>query len=265
MTTGVASPHDLTGRTVVVTGGNGGIGLALARGTGLAGATVSIWGRNEQKNETAVAGLAAEGIAADAVNCDISEEAKVTEAFRITLDRHGAVDAFFANAGIPGQQTPLASMSTDEWRHVLATNLDGAFFCIRGAVRHMLERGQGGAIVGVSSIMSFYGAAQKQHYGASKAGLEALVRGVAVEYAADGIRANSLLPGWTDTELLAPGGGFISEQNYAKVREYTRRRTPVQRWGSPDDIGRAAAFLADPTLTFHTGDRLVVDGAYTAF
>lgn len=258
-------PGVLSHRGVVVTGGNGGIGLGLARGVAAAGAAVSLWGRNEAKNDAAAQRLREDGATVHTVVCDVSREADVIAAFAESVSALGHVDALFANAGIPGQMQPFTDLTYEDWRSVLSVNLDGTFLCLREAARHMVERGEGGALIGVSSITSFYGAAQKEAYGASKAGIEALMRALAVELAPHRIRANALLPGWTDTDLLAPGSGFIEAQNHDAVKNYTIRRTPVRRWASPDELAGAAVFLADPRSTFHTGDRLVVDGGYTIF
>ncbi|WP_257015937.1 SDR family NAD(P)-dependent oxidoreductase [Rhodococcus sp. ACS1] len=256
---------DLTGLTAVVTGGNGGIGLGLASGLAHAGANVCIWGRSEEKNASAVGQLRDAAGKAHAISCDVSDEADVDRAMTETLAAFGRVDSLFANAGVPGDMTPFVDLSLDDWRRTLAINLEGAFLSLRAAARHMVERGEGGSLVGVSSIMSFYGGAQKQPYAVSKAGIEALMRSLAVELAANRIRANALLPGWTDTALLEPGAGFIADEHHALIRKQTIGRTPVRRWGQPADFARIAVFLADPTLQFHTGDRLVVDGAYTRF
>jgi NAD(P)-dependent dehydrogenase (short-subunit alcohol dehydrogenase family) len=260
-----AGTHDLTGAVGVVTGGNGGIGLALALELAHAGSAVVIWGRNKAKNSTALARLAETGRPCAAVECDISEESQVIEAFARTVAEFGKVDSFFANAAVPGQAVPFVDMTYAQWREVLDINLDGSFFCLREAARHMVHRGQGGALTVVSSIMTFYGGTQKEHYAVTKSGNEALARALAVELAPHQIRVNCLVPGWTDTELTTPGSGFIAEENYTNVREYTRRRTPVLRWGAPEEIGAVAPFLADPSLTFHTGDSVVVDGGYTKF
>jgi NAD(P)-dependent dehydrogenase (short-subunit alcohol dehydrogenase family) len=262
-TRAVSAP--LAGRVVIVTGGNGGIGLGLARGVARAGAAVAIWGRNEAKNKKALAELERDGAVVVALQCDISSESAVARAFAETVSSLGHVDCIFANAGVPGNMIPFTELTTADWRDVLATNLDGTFFCLREAAKYMMGRGVGGSLVGVSSITSFYGAAHKQPYGVAKAGIEALMRSLAVELAPHNIRSNSLLPGWTDTELLVGGAGFIDEKNYDVVRKYTTRRTPVARWGQAADFESVAVFLADPATTFHTGDRLVVDGGYTIF
>ena len=259
-----ATRPSLSGHSAVVTGGNGGIGLGIARGLLDAGASVTIWGRNEAKNRDAVATLAA-GSRVHAIVCDVGDEAAVEKAMAETLDRFGEVHSFFANAGIPGDMRPFAELTLEEWHSTLRVNLDGTFLSLRAATRHMLERGGGGSLVGVSSISNFYGTAQKQPYGVSKAGIEALMRSLAVELAPHSIRSNTLIPGWTDTPLLEPGAGFLPSEHHDLVRRNTIRRTPVGRWASPDEFGAVAAFLADPALTFHTGDRLVVDGGYTIF
>jgi NAD(P)-dependent dehydrogenase (short-subunit alcohol dehydrogenase family) len=248
----------LRGRTVVVTGGNRGIGLGIARGVGRAGAAVAIWGRDEARNTDAVAELVAEGIRAVAVRCDVSQEPSVTDAFAATLASFGAVDCLFANAGITGV-TPFIDMSLDEWHRVLSVNLDGVFLCFRAAARHMVERGEGGALVAISSTSAYHGAPRQEHYAASKAAVLAMVRGLAVELARHRVRCNSLVPGWTDTEMLAG-----ARQN-TRFETNTVARTPVRRWAALDDFAAPAVFLADPTQTFHTGTELVLDGGYTIF
>jgi NAD(P)-dependent dehydrogenase (short-subunit alcohol dehydrogenase family) len=241
------------------------LGLGLARGLVGAGARVCVWGRNAAKNEAALESLDAPSMTL-ALPCDVSDEADVEKAMRQTLDwSDGALHAFFANAAIPGDMQPFVDLSLEDWRSTLAINLDGAFLSLRAAARHMVERGEGGALVGVSSVSNFYGTAQKQPYGVSKAGIEALMRSLAVELAPHGIRANTLLPGWTDTPLLAPGSGFLPAAHHEAVRKQTIKRTPAGRWADPDEFAATAVFLADPSLTFHTGDRMVVDGGYTIF
>jgi NAD(P)-dependent dehydrogenase (short-subunit alcohol dehydrogenase family) len=249
---------DLTGRVAVVTGGNGGIGLGIAEALGEAGAAVAVWGTNEQKNEAAVVQLEGRGVTARAYRCDVSDEAQVVAAHAAVVGDLGKVDVMVANAGIGGM-APIAQMSLAEWRRVMAVNLDGAFLCFREAAAHMIERGEGGSLLAISSTSAIHGAPRQQHYAASKAALLALVRGLAVELARHGIRANAILPGWTDTDMLAGG------KSYEKFVHNTVSRTPVRRWGVPADMGPAAVFLADPTNAFHTGDTIVVDGGYTIF
>ena len=250
---------DLSGRVIVVTGGNGGIGLGMASALAEAGADIAIWGTNEEKNDRARRELAdAYGRRVEAWRCDVSDEEAVVRTFASVVESFGKVDSLIANAGIGGG-APFPHMSLAEWRRVMAVNLDGAFLCFREASRHMVERREGGSLVAVSSTSAIDGAPMMQHYAASKAALLAMIRGLAVELARHGIRCNSLLPGWTDTDMMAMG-----RENEKFVRN-TVGRTPVRRWGLPSDMGPAAVFLADPTHTFHTGDSVVVDGGYTIF
>ncbi len=249
---------DLTDRVVVVTGGNAGIGLGMARALVAAGATVVVWGRRADRNAAAVDELRALGGLAGAVEVDVADEEQVDAATAATLERFGRIDTMIANAGISGG-APITEQTLEGWRRVLSVNLDGAFLCFRAAARHMVERGDGGALVGVSSTSAIHGAPANQAYSVSKTGVLSLVRGLAVELARHGIRANSLVPGWTETDLTAPLLGW------ERFVEATTARTPVRRWGTPDDFGAAAVFLSDPTLTFHTGDCVVVDGGYTVY
>src|SRR3954451_25006306 len=249
----------LTDRTVLVTGGNGGIGLAAARACGLAGARVVIWGRNTDKNDHALSGLRGEGIAAHDFACDVSNEADVENVFRASVAAAGGrIDSVFANAGRGGTGHAFVDLSLDDWHAVLAPNLDGVFLTFRAAARHMIEAG-GGSLVAVSSTSAIHGAAGNEAYGSAKTALLGLVRALAVGLARHQIRVNALLPGWTLTDMAARG--YANE----RFRTATVTRTPVRRWAEPDEMGPVAVYLADPTITFHTGDSLVVDGGYTVF
>lgn len=249
---------DLTGRVVLVTGGNGGIGLAIARGCAEAGADLAIVGRDDDKNEAAARSLADTGRRVLTLGCDVTDEEQVAAAFAATVQVLGKVDSVVANAGVGGM-APIASMTLAEWRRVMAINLEGAFLTFREAARHLIARGEGGALVGVSSTASIFGAPGQPHYAASKAGLLGLTRSLAVELARHQVRVNALLPGWTDTDMLAPAAG------HQKFVDATVKRTPVRRWGAPSELAAAGVYLCDPTQTFHTGDELRVDGGYSIF
>lgn len=252
------SQFDLTGRVVVVTGGNGGIGLGMARALAAAGADLSLWGRNGDKNARASAEVRALGVRCESVVCDVTDPAQVDEAMAATLAALGKVDSLFANAGMSGV-APFLDQTLQGWRAVTSANLDGAFLSLQAAARHMVERGEGGSLVGIASTSAIHGAPANQAYSAAKAGVVALMRGLAIEFARNHIRANTLIPGWVETEMTAP----LLE--WEKFMAATTARTPVRRWGVPSDLGPAAVFLADPTIRFHTGDSLVVDGGYTIF
>lgn len=250
---------DLSGRVALVTGGNSGIGLGLATGVARAGADVAIWGTNPTKNEAAAAQLADLGRRVHAERCDVSDEGQVEAAFASTVDALGRVDCVFVNAGTTGGAPAIWELSTQEWRRLMGINLDGAFFTARAAARHLVEQGDGGSIVFVASTSTIHGAPMQPHYAASKTALLGLTRSLAVGLARYGIRVNALCPGWSDTDLLAPG------KANPRFVDNTIQRTPVRRWADPGEFATVAAYLADPALTFHTGDTLVVDGGYTIF
>lgn len=249
---------DLSGRVVAVTGGNGGIGLAIGGAVAAAGAAVAVWGRNEDKNGAAVEQLRAGGHRAEAYVVDVTDESSVEAATAATVSELGRIDTMVANAGA-GFPGPTLDLPYEQWRSAIAVNLDGTFLTLRSAARHMVERGGGGALVAVSSTSAIHGAAANVGYSSAKTAVLGLVRGLAVELARHGIRANTLMPGWTETEMTAPLRGW------EKFMATTVSRTPVRRWATPEDMGPAAVFLADPTLSFHTGDCVVVDGGYTVF
>lgn len=244
---------------MLITGGNGGIGLGMASAVGRAGADVVIWGRNEEKNAAAVERLTSEGTTAHAFVCDVGDEQAVIDTFAASVEvAGGRIHSVFANAGRGGTGTAFLDTSLKAWRSVTAINLDSVFVTLRTAGRHMVEQG-GGALVAVSSTSAIHGAAGNDAYGAAKTAVLGLVRSTAVGLARYGIRVNALVPGWTITDLASDG--YASD----RFREITVRRTPARRWADPDEMGPAAVFLADPTATFHTGDTVVVDGGYTVF
>ena len=249
---------DLSGRVVVVTGGNSGIGLGIARGVARAGGSVAVWGRRADRNDIAVKELEELGATALAVRCDVADEASVGAAMEQTLGHLGRIDALVANAG-RGSRRPFVEMSHEEWRSVLDVNLDGAFFCLRAAAAELVRQGTGGALVAVSSTSALHGAPGQEHYAASKTALLAVIRSLAVELARYGIRCNSLLPGWTETEMTE------GARAWPEFVAATTKRTPVRRWATLHDFETVGAFLCDPSLTFHTGDSVVVDGGYTVF
>jgi len=257
---GVPSMFDLTGKVALITGGNSGIGLAMAEALAAAGAAVCIWGTNEAKNAAAADRLRKHGGRVLTLRCDISDEAATERAFGDTLAALGRVDAFFANAGVTGKNVAsFMEMSTAEWRRVMSVNLDGTFFSLRAAARHMVERGDGGSLVGTSSLAAVVGQARGEHYSATKGGLISIMKGLAVELARYRIRANTLLPGWIETALTTHA--LHGDRFTAKVLP----RVPVRRWGVPEDFGGIAVYLASDASAYHTGDTFVIDGGYAIF
>jgi NAD(P)-dependent dehydrogenase (short-subunit alcohol dehydrogenase family) len=249
---------DLSGRVAVVTGGNRGIGLGIARGLGRAGARLALFARDAARSAEAVGELRALGAEAEAFACDVSREEDVRRALADTLARFSRVDVCFANAGFGSARDPLR-LSLEEWRRLLAVNLDGAFLTLREVARHMVERGGGGKLVAVSSIVEIFGSPKQPHYAASKAALGALVRSLAVELARHDIQVNALQPGWIATDATAPA--LAHEPLHRAVLQ----RTPARRWGTPEDLEGIAVYLASEASRFHTGDSLRVDGGYSVF
>jgi NAD(P)-dependent dehydrogenase (short-subunit alcohol dehydrogenase family) len=256
------TPFDLNGRGAVITGGNGGIGLGMARALLASGAQVAIWGSRAEKTEAARAQLATEcGDAArvHAFVCDVGDEAQVDATFAASAAALGTVHACFANAGVSSKGTPLAEMTLDEFRRVQRVNVEGVFLTFRAAARHMAAHGQGGSLVATASTAAIEGAARNSHYGASKGAVTAFVRALAVELARHRIRVNSILPGWIETEMTARSFGN------PKFAEAVMPRIPARRWGGIDDFGGIAVYLASDAAAYTSGEQFVIDGGYTKF
>lgn len=253
-------PFDLTGRVALVTGGNSGIGLGMAQAVAEAGADVAIWGTNEEKNAQAQTALHKTGRRVLALRCDVGDEAAVAAAFQETLAVMGRIDGCFANAGVSGRgQRSFMDMSSDEWRRVLRVNLDGAFYTFRAAARHMVERGDGGVLVGTASLAAIEAAPRSEHYAATKGGMISMTRALSVELARYGVRAHSILPGWIETNMTANAIGN------PKFHGNVMPRIPMRRWGTGPDFGGIAVYLMSNASAYHTGDTFVIDGGYSLF
>ena len=251
--------HDLTGHVALVTGGNSGIGLGMARGLHRAGAAVVIWGTNAEKNAAAVSALTERsGAPVAAYRVDVSDEAAVADGVEQALSAFGQIDSCFANAGVPGRHAPVDAVTTEEWRRVMAVNLDGQFFTVRAVAGHMKAR-RTGSIVFTSSVSMSEGLPFSIHYAAAKAGLAAMARGLAVELARDGIRVNAVVPGWTVAAMTE--NLLASDAATAKILP----RIPLRRWGTPADFEALAVWLAGPGSGYFTGQTVVMDGGYSVF
>jgi hypothetical protein len=256
------TPFDLSGRGAVVTGGNGGIGLGMARGLLDAGASVAIWGARPDKTERAKAELmrrCGDAARVHAFVCDVGDESQVDATFVASAAALGRVDACFANAGVGGRGTTLLEMSLDEFRRVQRVNVEGVFLTFRAAARHMVERGHGGSLVATASTAAIEGAARNSHYGASKGAVTSYVRALAVELARHRIRVNSILPGWIVTEMTERA---VGNEKFANA---VLPRIPARRWGEIDDFGGIAVYLASDASGYTTGEQFVIDGGYTKF
>jgi len=244
---------DLKGKTALVTGGNGGIGLGMAQGLAAAGAKVAIAGRDPQKNADAVKKL---GAGAFAVSCDITDEKACRDMVAQVAERLGRLDILVNNAGINIRKAPQ-DYQLDEWHRVLNSNLTSAFVASQAAYPHM-QRAGGGKIVNIGSMMSIFGASFVAAYGASKGGIVQLTRALACAWAKDNIQVNAVLPGWIDTALTQRARNEIGGLNERVVA-----RTPAGRWGTPGDMGGIAVFLCSKASDFITGTAIPVDGGYS--
>jgi NAD(P)-dependent dehydrogenase (short-subunit alcohol dehydrogenase family) len=256
-------PFDLSGKVALITGGNGGIGLGMAEGLAAAGAKVAVWGQNPDKNASAEAKLKALGGEVLTQRVDVSDEAAVVAGIAEALDRFGRLDFVAANAGIGGGAPSFAEFSTEQWRKVTTVNLDAVFWTFREACKHMIARAKdgdpGGSLLVTSSTSAIDGAPRNQAYASTKGGVIAMIRGIAVEHARYGVRANALLPGWIRSDMTA------AMQNWDTFTEKVISRVPMRRWGEPEDFGGLAVYLASDSSRFHTGDSFVIDGGYTIF
>ena len=247
---------DLSGKVAIVTGGNGGIGLGMARGLASAGATIVIAARNLEKSRAAVAELKGRGGAASAIGVDVTQEAAVSALITQTVEHHGRLDILVNNAGT-NIRYPAHELTIAQWHTVIDTNLTSAFLCARAAYP-ALKRGGGGKIINIGSMMSIFGASFAPAYAASKGGIVQLTRSLASAWARDNIQANAVLPGWIDTDLTRG-----AREQVPGLHENVLRRTPAGRWGVIDDLAGVAVFLASPASDFVSGAAIPVDGGYS--
>jgi 2-deoxy-D-gluconate 3-dehydrogenase len=251
-----AGPFGLAGKVAIVTGGNGGIGLGMARGLATAGAAIAIVGRNEAKSAEAVAGLVKDGNKAIAVAADVTDEAAVGAMVTRVRSELGRIDILVNNAGINIRKPP-ESLDPAEWDSVIRTNLTSAFLCSR-AVHPAMKATGGGKIINIGSMMSIFGASFAPAYAASKGGIVQFTRSCAVAWAADNIQVNAVLPGWIDTDLTKR-----AREQIAGLHDKVLARTPAARWGLADDFAGIATFLASPASDFVTGTAIPVDGGFS--
>ncbi len=248
---------DLTGKVAIVTGGNGGIGLGIARGLARAGAALLLVGRDAAKTERAVAEIAALGATAQGAAADVTVEADCRAFAEMALHRHGRIDILVNNAGTNWRKAPEA-YSLDEWRALIDANLTSAFLASMAVFPAMQQQGAG-KIVNIGSMTSIFGASFAAPYSASKGGVVQFTKACATAWAQHGIQVNAILPGWIDTELTQQGRVEVPGLNERVVA-----RTPAGRWGVPDDLAGTAVFLSSRASDFVTGAAIPVDGGYSS-
>ncbi len=247
----------LHGKVAIVTGGNGGIGKSIARGLASVGANIVIAARNEVKTTEAVREIYEEfGIQVIGVRVDLQQEEQIRDLAAKTLETFGCIDILVNNAGTNIRKLPQDYKAV-EWDEVLDTNLRGAFLCSQVVYPAMKTVG-GGKIINIGSMTSIFGAAKLAPYGTSKGGIVQLTRSLAVAWALDNIQVNAILPGWINTNLTRQ-----AKKEIPGLEERVINRTPVGRWGEPDELAGVAIFLASRAANFVTGVALPVDGGFS--
>jgi 2-dehydro-3-deoxy-D-gluconate 5-dehydrogenase len=247
---------ELKGKVAIVTGGNGGIGLGMARGLVDAGADIAVVGRNEAKSTAAVTELKSRGGRAIAIQTDVTDKAAVAAMVEQVESELGRIDILVNNAGINIRKPPHV-LEIEEWASVIDTNLTSAFLCSK-AVHPVMKQAGGGKIINIGSMMSIFGASFAPAYAASKGGIVQFTRACACAWAADNIQANTILPGWIDTDLTKRARVEVDG-----LHERVLARTPAARWGAMDDFAGIAVFLASPASDFVTGTAIPIDGGYS--
>jgi 2-deoxy-D-gluconate 3-dehydrogenase len=248
-----SNPFDLSGRVAVVTGGNGGIGGAIALGFARAGAAVGILARNESKNAALLAELEVISRPATAIALDVTDRRALGPAVRKIEAALGPVDILVNNAGASAIGGVLHQTPRD-WDHILETNLTAAFLLSK-IVAHGMSQRRRGKIINITSEYARFGSAFAPAYSASKGALLQLTKSMAIELAPFNIQVNSIAPGWIETELAAPAKN-------SPMNDEIVARTPAGRWGQPEELAGAAVFLASSASDFVTGVDLFVDGGY---
>lgn len=249
---------DLTGRTAVVTGGSQGIGRACAEALGEAGARLVLVSRDTEQLQRTRSELAATGLDVAAYEVEVTDSAAVDRVAAGIAADHGGADILVASAGIARSGTAAEEVDDELYREVMSINLDGVFWCCRAFGRQMLAKGKG-SIVTIGSISGeIVNTPQNQsYYNASKAAVHHLSRSLAAEWAARGVRVNSVAPGYIRTQMTL----FGIEENPQLGAEWLER-TPMKRLGDPDEIAATVLFLASDAASWLTGSIIVADGGY---
>lgn len=248
---------DLNGKVAIITGGNGGLGLGIARGLAKEGCAVALVGRNQEKIDRAVAEMTADGFKAIGVQADVSSEDDVNRMVRETLDQLGRIDILFNNAAISWGIHP-DKMTLDEWNNFIAIDLTSCFLCCKAVYPEMVKAG-GGKIVNIgSAITANKGFGKLVHYAAAKGGMDHMTQSLAQAWGKDNIQVNALLPGLVHSEMMPCFG-----PNKIRPVDHIVKRTPVGRFAMPEDFEGVSALLASRASDFITGAIIVADGGMT--
>ena len=247
---------DLTGRTAVITGGNGGIGLGCARGLAASGANIAIWARDTDKNAAAVSELNDFGIKAQSYSVDVTSRSGLESALSATVSDFGGVDILIANAGLNIRMRP--EKLTDEIvDQMIDVNLKAVFRCSQLVYPEMKKRG-GGKVILIGSLTSIQGFGITPIYSATKGAVVQLGKSLAAAWGADNIQVNTILPGWIVTGMTSVTRAIPG------LHEHVLSRTPAGRWGSPADFAGIATFFASSASDFVTGTDIQIDGGFTS-
>jgi 2-dehydro-3-deoxy-D-gluconate 5-dehydrogenase len=248
---------DLTGKTAIVTGGNGGLGLAMASGLARAGANIVVAARNADKTREALAQIQALGVQARGIPVDVTRESEIQRLVSEAGEAFGRIDILVNNAGVTMRKEPQ-DLTADEWDLVLDVNLRAAFLTAREVYPYMKAQG-GGKIISIGSMFSIFGGGGSgAPYSSSKGGVVQLSKSLAVAWARDNIQCNAILPGWFMTELTQ-----AIPVTQAERYDLICRRIPTGRWGDPSELEGTVVFLASPASDYVTGAVITVDGGYS--
>lgn len=252
-----SSLFDLKGKVAIVTGGNGGIGLGIAKGLASTGASVVVAARSQKKTAAALSELRQVGTKILGITIDVSDESSIVAAVERTISHFKQIDILVNNSGVGIRKLPQ-DHTRSEWESVLETNLTGTFLCARAVYPYMSNAG-GGKIINIGSMTSVFGSDVVPSYAASKGGVVQLTKSLAVAWAKDNIQVNTILPGWIHTDMTR-SIKTDNPQRYNSIKS----RIPQGRWGEPNELAGTAIFLASSASNYITGISLPVDGGYTS-